>query len=62
MAAFVSMQAAESFARTKMADGTYIETHVQRDKNGTISVRALRKVSLAVASGAGDWIIIVDDA
>jgi hypothetical protein len=55
------MEAAETWARDGMADGTYVETHVQRDINGVISVRALRYVALAVASGAGDWISVTDD-
>jgi len=61
VAAFASMEAAEKWGRDRMADGTYVEAHSQRDMDGVISVRALRHVNLAVASGAGNWIIVTDD-
>lgn len=61
MAAFASMQAAEQRARTKVADGTWINAHVERTFSGAIAVRVQRKMTPA-APGAGGWVEITDDS
>lgn len=61
MAAFADMAAAETRAKAKIVDGTWINAHSQRGVTGTIGVRVQRKMS-ASAPGNGAWVEITDDA
>lgn len=61
MAAFATMAAAETRARTKVADGTWINAHSCRTVTGAIAVRVQRKMSPS-APDAGAWVEITDDA
>lgn len=60
MAAFASMDAAETRAKAKMADNTWIVAHAARTTGGTICVRAIRPMTSALTQGA--WVEITDDA
>ena len=64
MAAFATMAAAEARVRDKVADGTWINAHAQRDFDGTISVRVQRKMAFtdATTRAHGGWVEITDDA
>ena len=64
MAAFATMALAETRAKAKVADGTWINAHSARTATGTICVRVQRK--MAATSEAtkqyGAWTEITDDA
>lgn len=60
MAAFSDMTAAETRAKTKVADGTWIMAHAARTVIGTICVRVQRKMSPSAPSN-GAWVEITDD-
>ena len=64
MAAFATTAAAESRAVSKVADGTWINAHVQRGMTGTIGVRVQRKMNAAglATASTGGWVEITDDA
>jgi hypothetical protein len=55
------MPAAETRAKAKVSDGTWIMAHSQRGVTGTIGVRVQRKMS-ASTPDAGAWVEITDDA
>lgn len=61
MAAFATTAAAETRAKTKVADGTWINSHAARTVTGTICVRVQRKMS-PTNPGHGAWVEITDDA
>lgn len=64
MAAFATLAAAESRARTKVADGTWVNAHSCQQKDGTIAVRVQRYMSSADADHQqyGEWVELTDDA
>ncbi len=51
MAVFSTMASAESRAKAKTADGTWLYAHAARTKEGTICVRVYRKTS------PGNWTV-----
>lgn len=61
MAAFANMEAAETRAKTKTADGTWIMAHSARNATGTIAVRVQRKIDISAATGYGTWAELTDD-
>jgi len=61
MAAFASMEAAETRAKAKTADGTWVTAHSARNATGTIAVRVLRKIDMTAATGYGTWAELTDD-
>jgi len=61
MAAFATFAAAETRAKAKVADGTWINAHAARQVDGTLCVRVQRKMS-PTAVDAGAWVEITDDA
>ena len=61
MAAFADMAAAETRAKAKVADGTWVTAHSARTQTGTICVRVQRKMSPA-SPGNGAWVELTDDA
>ncbi len=61
MAAFATVEAAETRAKAKIADGTWINAHAARQVDGTICVRVQRKMSPS-APDAGAWVEITNDA
>jgi hypothetical protein len=64
MADFATYALAESRARTKVADGTWVEAFACRaTTGGKIAVRVLRKMSPASAGSKqyGGWTEITDD-
>ena len=64
MGAFANMPAAETRAKAKVADGTWINAHSQRSQTGTIGVRVQRKMNAAGNTDptTGAWVVIEDDA
>lgn len=58
MAALTELTA-ESLAKSRMADGTYIEAHQARTAAGDPCIRALMPVT---ATNGGNWTEITDDA
>jgi len=64
MAAFATFAAAETRAYAKRADGTWINAHAARNKNGVIIVRVQRKMSSSSAAARqyGEWVELTDDA
>ncbi|MDA2910415.1 hypothetical protein MYX04_05745 [Nitrospiraceae bacterium AH_259_D15_M11_P09] len=61
MGAFASFAAAETRARAKVLDGTWIKAHATKQNDGTIAVRVQRKMSPAVPD-PGSWVELTDDA
>jgi len=70
MAAF-TMESAEARAGVLMSTGAATVAHSQRDKDGVISVRILRPMSLATFDGqdtvdgtnkAGSWDVLTEDS
>lgn len=61
MAAFATTEAAETRAKAKMADNTWIVAHAQRTGAGAIAVRVQQKMS-AAAPTVGAWTDLTDDA
>lgn len=59
MAAFATPEAAETRAKAKMLDYTWVVAHAAKDAGGTVCVRVQRYVHQA---GAGAWVEITDDA
>ena len=62
MAAFATLDAAETRARAKQSgtgDGTWVQAHAGRTAGGTLCVRVIRKMSVSIAHGA--WVEITDD-
>jgi len=65
MADFADLAAAETRAKAKVADGTWIEAFACRaTTGGKYAVRVQRKMSAASAGAqqAGGWVEITDDA
>ena len=65
MADFATLGAAETRAKTKVADGTWITAHACRaTTGGKFAVRVQRKMSAASAGAqqSGGWVEITDDA
>lgn len=60
MAAFSSFSAAETRAYAKRLDGTWINAHACRQKDGTLAVRVQRKMTSALTQGG--WVEITDDS
>jgi hypothetical protein len=60
MAAFASMSAAETRAKAKVADGTWLYAHSARTKSGAICVRVYRKTSHNNLTNVG-WVELTDD-
>lgn len=63
MAAFATFAAAETRAKAKVADKTWINAHAMRKQDGTIGVRVQRKMSTASAAAQqhGGWVELTDD-
>lgn len=61
MAAFSTFALAETRAKAKVADGTWINAHAQRIAAGTLAVRVQRKMS-ATHPAYGGWVDITDNA
>jgi hypothetical protein len=61
MAAFATLEAAETRAKAKMADGTWIVAHAARTVSAALCVRVQRKMSPSSPSN-GAWVEITDDA
>lgn len=59
MAAFATFAAAETRAKAKMADGTWIVSHAENKMDGTIAVRLIRKMTSALTQGG--WVELTDD-
>lgn len=71
MAAFLTMEAADIRSRALMETGAATVAHSQRTKDGVISVRILRPMSLATFNGqdtadgankSGSWDVLTDDS
>jgi hypothetical protein len=60
MAALATLEAAEARAREKVADGTWINAHSERDFNGVIKIRFQRYMS-PLAPDAGEWVETAED-
>lgn len=60
MAAFATMEAAETRAKAKVADGTWVNAHAARKVDGTVCVRVQRKMS-PTNPAHGAWVEITDD-
>lgn len=60
MAAFATMVAAETRAKAKVADGTWVNAHSCKLKDGTIAVRVQRFMS-PDNPNYGAWVEITDD-
>ena len=63
MAAFATFAAAETRAYAKVKDGTWINAHAERKRDGTIAVRVQRKMSSATPAARenGAWVELNDD-
>ncbi len=61
MAAFATVEAAETRAYAKRLDGTWINAHAGRQVGGTICVRVQRPMS-PTHPDYGAWTEITDDA
>ncbi len=61
MAAFATLEACETRAKAKMADGTWVVAHAAQTFVGTLCVRVQRKMSPS-APDAGAWVELTDDA
>lgn len=64
MGAFATFAAAETRAKAKVADGTWINAHAARTATGTLCVRVQRKMAptSATTKQYGAWTEITDDA
>lgn len=60
MAAFSTFTAAETRAKNKVADLTWVNAHAQRKMDGTLSVRVQRYMS-PTNPAYGAWVEITDD-
>ena len=63
MGAFTTLQAAETRARQKVKDKTWVNAHSCRLKDGTIAVRVQRFMAPTspTTRGHGGWIELTDD-
>ena len=61
MAAFATMDAAETRARAQIAAGIWVNAHTERTFDGTIAVRVQRYMS-PTNPDYGAWVEITDDA
>jgi len=67
MAAFATMEGAETRVRALMAAGTIVQGHSCRLKDGTIAIRVQRYMSASGATQdgmnkAGAWDVLTDDS
>jgi len=61
MAAFATFAAAETRAKAKVADKTWVNAHAERTFAGTLAVRVQRFMSPTYPAHGG-WVDITDDA
>lgn len=61
MAAFATFVLAETRAKAKVADKTWINAHAARTVAGTLCVRVQRKMSAGAGAQHGGWVEITDD-
>lgn len=61
MAAFATLEACETRAKAKMADGTWVVAHAGRTFVGTLCVR-VQRFMVPGNPGNGAWVELTDDA